>query len=996
MKKITLFKKIILNFKIHIIFKPFLKRKHDQLLDFKNIDENIPLKIEEILNELKKYSETYKVNLYNFETIILKIKNHNREVEKLSNYKFNINYDIFIKDPLKFNEDEIMNYFKIAQEIKKYKNIEDSLEKQCNQIIKIVENYVNIVRQFELYKKYKSLTLLKDDFYDYETKNEVKSELIKIKNELSGSKKIYDFFLIEEKSFNEFIKNHNKTYVEKHLQDTIFDNVNNKKLDLEQRRSILCDEKANLVIAGAGSGKTLTICGKVKYILEQGIKPDEILILSYSKKSALDLENKVKDIDKRLKVGTFHKIGLEILEEKNKNKIMVEDQFDFIIENFFKTEIFKNSKVLKNVFTFYAFFLKTDKNVKFNDEGELFHNLKNQDYTTLKSTLSYNDDFKNNLLTIKKEKVKSLQELLIANFYFVNGIKYSYEKPYKYKVSTNKYRQYTPDFYLDDFGIYHEHYGIDKNGRATQFSGIEEKNYLEGIKWKREIHNKYQTKYFETYSYDFYDEDIFLKLKEKLTKFGVKFNPLSKDEIMSCYNSIYKNVNFKSLITLIKTFLNLYKTRYSDSKKFEELKNLKFNNIFLQKRTRLFLNICEDIYDYYKNYLFEENKIDFDNMIQNSAICINEVKNFKYKYIIVDEFQDISFSRMEFLRALIKHGNSKLFAVGDDWQAIYRFSGCDLSIFTNFNKYFGECSTNFITTTHRNSQELQDIVGEFIRKNKEQINKSIKSDKHLINPIELVYFNNNKIDIFNDVLDKIYQMNNKANILILGRNNKDINEILNNDLYFKPSNIKEKNAKLVSKKYPTLNLKYSTVHSSKGLEDDYVILINAADDILGFPNKIEDDPIIDLILSQKDEIEFSEERRLWYVALTRTRNYCFILVNSSKPSTFVNEIKDKCEIINEEYILNDKNKIKCPSCKSGNLIIYEHKGKKFYGCSNYPYCNYTIDNLNAVEENLRCPICGDFLIKRSGKYGYFYSCHNYPSCKFKLDNKYYRKVIRKI
>ena len=142
-------------------------------------------------------------------------------------------YDIFIKDPLKFHEDEIMNYFKIAQEIKKYKNIEDLLEKQCNQIIKIVENYVNIVRQFELYKKYKSLTLLKDDFYDYETKNEVKSELIKIKNELSGSDKIYDFSLIEEKSFNEFIKNHNETYVEKDLQDTIFDNVNNKKLDLE-------------------------------------------------------------------------------------------------------------------------------------------------------------------------------------------------------------------------------------------------------------------------------------------------------------------------------------------------------------------------------------------------------------------------------------------------------------------------------------------------------------------------------------------------------------------------------------------------------------------------------------------------------------------------------------------------------------------------------------------------------------------------------------------
>lgn len=126
-------------------------------------------------------------------------------------------------------------------------------------------------------------------------------------------------------------------------------------------------------------------------------------------------------------------------------------------------------------------------------------------------------------------------------------------------------------------------------------------------------------------------------------------------------------------------------------------------------------------------------------------------------------------------------------------------------------------------------------------------------------------------------------------------------------------------------------------------------------------------------------------RRLWYVALTRTKTYTYILASQNNPSIFVEEIKDKCEILNPEVLEIDNGHISCPHCKSGRLVIRTNglNGKKFYGCSNFPFCNYKIDDFRAVDRNLRCPICGEFMVYRKGPYGAFYGCRNYPRCKHK-------------
>lgn len=341
-------------------------------------------------------------------------------------------------------------------------------------------------------------------------------------------------------------------------------------------------------------------------------------------------------------------------------------------------------------------------------------------------------------------------------------------------------------------------------------------------------------------------------------------------------------------------------------------------------------------------------------MILQSTELLNSTTDFKYSYIIVDEFQDISWSRMQFLKKLIDHGNSQLFAAGDDWQSIYRFTGSDINIFTNFKSYFDDSQISFVTMTHRNSQELQDIMHDFICKNHSQIDKHMKSNIHTNTPIKVMYYSTNKRTAFLNIIKEISSISNRANILVLGRNNNDIDTIKEtNNILLKRDKENDDSYKIIVKEYPYLNIKYSTVHKSKGLEEDYVVLINADDGLIGFPNRMDDDPILNLVLSSKENYPFSEERRLWYVALTRAKLCTYIIANNTHTSPFLTEILQKCSIMNEKEQIKEQDIIYCPRCKTGNLSEKSYPdGNSYWKCSNYPYCDYTIRDKEALRKNI--------------------------------------------
>ena len=988
------FKKIILSMtnsnRVKQKVTPYFNSVKKELSSFLLIDTKVPDDVNYNISILiesqpKKYNKL-KDKLEELNKDILK---HNELVNRLIYINENVsiyNYDSILHNPYILNQDIFDDLILAIEYSKKLKGL-PTFCIELNKLQYIINNFKELCNQFNLLNDYhKKLDLSKYNYIDFSQKINIINDVAELISRIDMQHLFYDFKI--HNNLDEMVKVHNEEWINVNLNNPLFDSINNRSLDTEQRKSVLTDELSTLVVAGAGSGKTLTICGKVEYLLkEKNVNPNDILLLSYSKKSADDLQQKISKIDSQLTVGTFHKIGLDILKETQNKVFMVEDQYKAIIEKYFREEMKNRPHMLQTILTYYGLYIASDKHdKKYKNEGEKFEDLKKQDFSTLRSQLIHLTNDINNRETLKKERVKSFEEMAIANWYFINGINYVYESPYAVDVSTADKRQYMPDFYLPDYKIYHEHYGINKEGKAEQYEGPEAQMYVANISWKRNIHQQFQTICLETYSYEFDEGNIFDKLEKQLKEKGVKFNPLSDNEIFNALESIYEGQPFKSFVNLIRTFLSLYKAKYRDVLGFNQLMNFRFNNRYEQQRAGLFLSIIKDVYLYYMDYLKQEGKIDFDDMILQSTIELDNTSNFKYKYIIVDEFQDISLSRMLFLKKLISHGNSKLFSVGDDWQAIYRFSGCDLNIFLKFKDYFGASEITKITTTHRNSQELQDIAGPFIKANPEQFNKSINSARHLEHPVRIMYYNDEKYYAFLDVLKEISKMDAKANILLLGRNNKDIESILLDNRIYIDFNASKKETKTIIKvkDFSTMNISYSTVHGSKGLEEDYVIILNADDSRLGFPNKMEDDELLDMVLSSNSNFEYAEERRLWYVALTRTRSYTYIIASAESPSIFVEEIKDQCLVMNPSTIRKE-NELLCPKCKSGRLVLRNNgsNNKSFYGCSNYPYCEYTIDNFKAVNRNLKCRSCGDFMIYRKGQWGAFYGCHNYPYCKYK-------------
>ena len=300
------------------------------------------------------------------------------------------------------------------------------------------------------------------------------------------------------------------------------------------------------------------------------------------------------------------------------------------------------------------------------------------------------------------------------------------------------------------------------------------------------------------------------------------------------------------------------------------------------KKEKTILTLILNIYLKYENYLKENNEIDFDDMLITATKVVKEqgLKK-KIKYIIIDEYQDTSFIRFNLIKEIINKTTAKLMVVGDDFQSIYKFTGCDVSLFIDFKNYFKEAKIMKLERTYRNSKELIQVAGKFIMKNKHQIKKELYSEKTLKNPIKILKYKNIK-KIFLEVIKELSKHNNEK-ILILGRNNKDIYLLLDED-------IKIKNDKICIKNYEYLDITYMTVHKSKGLESDNVIVINLENKITGFPSQIEEEKLTRLVIKAKDNYPYSEERRLFYVALTRTKNYVYLLVPEKNPSIFIEEL----------------------------------------------------------------------------------------------------------
>jgi DNA helicase-4 len=461
------------------------------------------------------------------------------------------------------------------------------------------------------------------------------------------------------------------------------------------------------------------------------------------------------------------------------------------------------------------------------------------------------------------------------------------------------------------------------------------------MEWKRNKHKENNTILIETYSYEMFEGNLYENLSKRLSENGIILKPKSAKEI---FDIIKKSANeeYESIITLFMTFITLMK---SNNYTFTDLKqkNTTIKDEFQRDKNGLFIEIIKPIYENYQSHLAIRKELDFSDMINKATEFINKgVYNQKFDYVIIDEFQDISIGRYKLVKA-IKEQNPecKLFCVGDDWQSIYRFSGSDITLFKNFEQYFGYTEKLKIETTYRFHNPLIKLSSDFILKNSNQAKKELKSNSLLKSTkYKIVYsITDNQDDTLElkQILDELIENGNdifKKEIYLLGRYNFDINRIKNEDKIFSISEDIIQYQKTGQQNY--LKATFMSVHKAKGLEADIVIILNCNSGKHGFPSEMSDDPILNILLSDADQFENGEERRLFYVAMTRAKEKVYFISDATYKSKFIAEL---------EVETGEKSVKKCPLCLTSDLVkksgTKNGKNWAFYGCSNYLYgCEY--------------------------------------------------------
>ena len=948
---------------------------------------------------------------------------------------------IFSDDKLDLMEDAIRNYENIDDLVIRW-NVSYYLNAVVKKFAKIGEYAPN--NYFSYNWKQKLLLWHKNAIPKVKKFKEDYAEYISSEDE-----KFFEKFYNKPQTFEMDTKQANELYINQELKDNsdLFDDLDGKSLDSQQRNAIVVDEDAVRVIAGAGSGKTFTIQGKVRYLTEKrDVDPSEILAISFSNASVNDLEERIAE---PIDIKTFHKVGKDILTQYNQYSRPDTSALKRIIKRYLTKKALKSEDISKKLIEFFSFYINvppSEEDIKY--EGDLLDWQEGVDFSTLKRR------FKNKQReTLNNEIVRSYEELYIANFLFIHGINYTYEKIYSYPNKNferefNKFKEflfsfdeeipdelkndiakgllnltdiceeyeiknYFPDFYLNDYNIYIEHFGLNRNCENHLIGGKSSEEYVKEMEWKRKVHKKYETTLIETFSYYQSENRLLTRLAEKLQAQGVEFNEIDYRQV---YAILLENKTIKEwedFIVLLKTFIELFKGNNYDGDKFKEFYEYVdgFKSSFSKDRTIAFLKIVEEIYNDYEAFLLKIKKIDFNDMINKASDCIvKNGLNLPYKYIIVDEYQDTSFTRYNLLRNICDNIGAKIMVVGDDWQSIYSFSGCDVNIFTKFDNFFDVCETRYVEKTYRNSQQLIDASSNFVMKNPDQSRKELKSSKSLECPIKIVKFDNDFDEIlkFELVIKNIINQSKFENkkILILGRNNKDIFNLLKN---FNVKNEdgkrkfeilgdedklrRDKFVKIVYRYNPDVNIEYRTVHQSKGLECDNVILINLKNWRAGFPNKMVDDPVLNFVKMNGDSFSYAEERRLFYVALTRTKNNVYLLAPYFKSSVFIQELENdvNVELLNlennkletlkniekngERYAIPTK--LKCPVCKTGIVLLesFWNNGKlnRVLKCSHnmappFNRCNwkggYYGSELKDLDDIKHCPNCDGILIKR--------------------------------
>ncbi len=764
----------------------------------------------------------------------------------------------------------------------------------------------------------------------------------------------------------------------------------------EQAQAIATDEDALLVLAGAGSGKTSLMAGKAAWLIRQGLaQPDEILLLAFNRDAAQELRSRLSD-NLSAHVFTFHAFTRRVMAEVASAAPSISKLSDDVAWQIFIDRALHDMLGNAASLPLPAFEFLTDLRHPHRSPFEF------------KTMHEYFDYVRNNkLLTLNGEVVKSFEELRIANFLARHGVAYEYERPYDYPTATAARQQYQPDFTIPAAGgggesgrrwpIYVEHFALDANGSPPRDWGEAAcEEYGQGVVWKRQLHQRHGTVLLETYSWQTRGGSLLPSLQQQLQAQGVMLEPVPYETLLA---KLDRAIDVSGVTPLLRSFLRHKKTSmvswttlHARSRSFAEA-----------ARAAAFLALFQAIEIIYEQELRTSGQVDFEDLIRIACEHLTDGSwTSPYRYVLVDEFQDISAGRITLLAALLGPG-AACTVVGDDWQSIYRFAGSDVRLVRGAGEHLGHTEQRELSQTFRFGRGVLDPATRFIRSNPMQTQRKMRpapgADDHGVTIIAAELASDadrrdraTERQGLADALDAIAAAaapDAQTSVLVLGRYRNSQNLL---------------NPRAVS--HSGLHVRFSTVHRAKGLEADYAVVLDLIDDRYGFPSGIEDDPLLDLAAPPLGDFAHEEERRLFYVALTRGRRGVFLITDPSRPSPFVVELA-RASSAQVRLLGEPVEGAACPCCKAR---LVTSQSARTLRCLSWPNCTYTapacpecragyllhtgasVQCTNAAcaaGPAYKCPRCRyGALIRVHGRFGPFYGCNRYrdiPPCTYTQD-----------
>lgn len=753
-----------------------------------------------------------------------------------------------------------------------------------------------------------------------------------------------------------------------------FDEIENHPLTDEQRLGVIRNNDRNIVLAAAGTGKTSVIVSKIFDLIECGLcEPDEILVLAFNRDAALEVQERFRNgVGKRKlnlrcrpKISTFHALGREILVDSGVTPTISILAEDSVRMNAWITKWLDQviSEDVKHFLSFLHFIPEPFD--PFECDGKLDYERSLRD---------------NEFRTLKGEKTRGYQEMLIANFLLTHGVDYNYEERYVAKRRIESNLDYRPDFHIAGTDIYIEHFGVDRQGRTRK--DIDSAKYRADMQKKRDLHREQGTVLIETYHYEWTEGTLLPGLEKKLKEHGIRLHVLNEETLRKVIQQNTEKISLWGEV-LKKVLVAVRVENLDESQIFKRFKDAGVQELKL--KTQLVTRLLRD----YRAELAKTSSIDFDDMILKSSALINSgTFRPKWKYILVDEFQDISTSRKDFVLSLVKYGpRPSLTVVGDDWQAIYRFAGGKLEYTTRFEEYFGNATLTFLRRTFRYHDNIAAVSEKFITDNPNQIKKDVDARIH-VSKSQIFLHDHLGSDGGAEWVEKTIQIIRKlrkndrdGSIAVIARYNHFLDDI-----------------KAAAQKIE--GVRFWTFHKAKGLEADYVILVGLTQGKFGFPSENRDEAIVATLLPLADDFPYSEERRLMYVGMTRPKNQLHIIADPYAVSPFVTELLSQhydINIVSPLFKKTYRSRFKCPHCSEGYFKKCSGKNGDFYLCSmgrGCPVgkarvcekCGYpAIDNVTVSKctnpdcghSFMICEKCGRPMRLREGKFGKFWGCSGY-------------------